>query len=67
MASISGVKNFIFISSTKAGVAEDSISSVEQAEGIYTIKESCRISNFKFITSFEYESECYQACTHLWS
>ena len=35
MASISGVKNFIFISSTKAGVAEDSISSVEQAEGIY--------------------------------
>ncbi|URQ66885.1 NAD-dependent epimerase/dehydratase family protein [SAR86 cluster bacterium] len=35
MASISGVKNFIFISSTKAGVAEDSISSVGQAEGIY--------------------------------
>ena len=35
MASISGVKNFIFISSTKAGVAEDSTSSVEQAEGIY--------------------------------
>ena len=35
MASISGVKNFIFISSTKAGAAEDSISSVEQAEGIY--------------------------------
>ena len=35
MASISGVKNFIFISSTKAGVAEDSTSSVEQAECIY--------------------------------
>ena len=35
MASISGVKNFIYISSTKAGADEDPNSLIEEAEGIY--------------------------------
>ena len=35
MASISGVKNFIYISSTKAGPDEDPNSPIEEAEGIY--------------------------------
>lgn len=35
MASNSGVKNFIFISSTKAGVEEDPSSLIKEAEGIY--------------------------------
>jgi nucleoside-diphosphate-sugar epimerase len=35
MASISGVKNFIYISSTKAGADENPNSLIEEAEGIY--------------------------------
>ena len=67
IASQSGVSNFIFLSSTKAGNDDNIDTSVEEAGYLWNVKKSSRNSYSRDCLKIKHESKYHKACVNIWS